>query len=498
VQLDRVAAVLRPRTSWEGVELGVAMWQRWWKPVMAAWLFVFLPACAVAVGFWRERLFWPMFVLWWLGPLFDRVVVHVLSRALFGDVPPLITTLREVPRILGRSLLLALTLHRLHPAHALVQPVAQLEGLRGAQRRQREQVLARRTGAIAWLASVCTLLFQVSLTLSAIALLLVMVPSELLPDLRPLSPTTGNASAFDPGWLARAAQIAWIGSYCVTGPLSAAIGFGLYINRRTHLEGWDVEVAFRRLAARVQHQGRRARASVGAVLLFALSIAAFGARATAQDPAQPPTATASAGDKPSEVIARIKAEPEFATKRDETHWEFDFDFQSTPSKFTGLDWLGPLFEFVLWTVLAVLLVVVIVQISKRLGWIEKLRVDEPPAPPPTHLFGLDLRPESLPEDIAAAAWALWSRGEAAAALGLLYRAAISRLVERDGLALESSDTENDCLRRARSLTNAQRAEYFTAVTRAWLTCAYSSARPTNASVEQLCRDWRERFEAAAA
>ena len=123
---------------------------------------------------------------------------------------------------------------------------------------------------------------------------------------------------------------------------------------------------------------------------------------------------------------------------------------------------------------------------------------EQPAPPPTHLFGLDLRPESLPPDIAAAAWELWKKGDAAGALGLLYRAAISRLVERDGLALESSDTENDCLRRARSLTDTQRAEYFGSVTRAWLTCAYSSARPTNEFVEQLCRDWRERFEAVAA
>jgi uncharacterized membrane protein len=32
-------------------------------------------------------------------------------------------------------------------------------------------------------------------------------------------------------------------------PLYVAAGFALYLNRRTHLEGWDIELIFRRIAA---------------------------------------------------------------------------------------------------------------------------------------------------------------------------------------------------------------------------------------------------------
>ena len=47
---------------------------------------------------------------------------------------------------------------------------------------------------------------------------------------------------------------------------------------------------------------------------------------------------------------------------------------------------------------------------------------------PTHVRDLDIRPETLPADIGAAARQLWERGEQRAALALLYRGMLSRLV----------------------------------------------------------------------
>jgi hypothetical protein len=36
MDLERVAAVIRPRTPWEAVDLGFGMARAWWKPVWAA------------------------------------------------------------------------------------------------------------------------------------------------------------------------------------------------------------------------------------------------------------------------------------------------------------------------------------------------------------------------------------------------------------------------------------------------------------------------------
>jgi len=60
---------------------------------------------------------------------------------------------------------------------------------------------------------------------------------------------------------------------------------------------------------------------------------------------------------------------------------------------------------------------------------------------PTHVQDLDIRPESLPGDIGAAARALWDRGEHRAALALLYRGLLSRLAHAHRVPIRDSSTE---------------------------------------------------------
>ncbi|UUZ49461.1 hypothetical protein LP420_03955 [Massilia sp. B-10] len=68
----------------------------------------------------------------------------------------------------------------------------------------------------------------------------------------------------------------------------------------------------------------------------------------------------------------------------------------------------------------------------------------------TEVGGLDIRAESLPGDVTGSVRALWAQGQRRAALALLYRATLSRLVTDDGLALTQGNTEGDCLRLAAS------------------------------------------------
>ncbi len=64
---------------------------------------------------------------------------------------------------------------------------------------------------------------------------------------------------------------------------------------------------------------------------------------------------------------------------------------------------------------------------------------------PTHVRDLDIRPEALPPNIGAAARALWDRGKHRAALALLYRGLLSRLVHAYRVPIRDSSTEGDCL-----------------------------------------------------
>ena len=64
-------------------------------------------------------------------------------------------------------------------------------------------------------------------------------------------------------------------AFALVEPFFAAAGFALYLNRRTQLEGWDLERTFRNLAARL-------RAATMALLLCLVGLGAL-----AQEPQAP-------------------------------------------------------------------------------------------------------------------------------------------------------------------------------------------------------------------
>ena len=71
-----------------------------------------------------------------------------------------------------------------------------------------------------------------------------------------------------PAWAQLLLLGLWWLSVSLLEPIYVAAGFGLYLHRRTQLEAWDVELVFRRLAARVRV------ADDGSVSAEALSLAA--------------------------------------------------------------------------------------------------------------------------------------------------------------------------------------------------------------------------------
>lgn len=121
--------------------------------------------------------------------------------------------------------------------------------------------------------------------------------------------------------------------------------------------------------------------------------------------------------------------------------------------------------------------------------------------PPQTLFGLDVRPESLPDDVAAAALALARGGELLKALSLLYRASLATLLHRRGLELASGDTEADCLRKSGGRISEPAHAYFERLVSAWMLLAYGRRPVARDEVERLCSGWAEHFaqeEGAAA
>ncbi len=108
---------------------------------------------------------------------------------------------------------------------------------------------------------------------------------------------------------------------------------------------------------------------------------------------------------------------------------------------------------------------------------------------PSHVRDLDIRPESLPDDVGAFAAALWQRGEHRAALSLLYRGALSRLVHAHAVPIRAASTEGECLALAAQRLPPQPSAYFGRLVQAWQLAVYGARMPASDRVLALCRDF---------
>jgi hypothetical protein len=239
VQIDAISVVLRPRSIWEGCDLGVRLLQSWLRPVYRAYLAVALPLFALFLLTYPIAGWLPSLLIWLSKPWLDRTVLFALSRALFGQR----TTLGDLwihRRAAWRAgLTTTLTLQRLSASRSFKQPILQLEGLSGAALRER---IGRLTGRHRGVARAMTMAFanaEFALTLSVLSLQVWLSPhiSELPQHWLDVSSDVMQGLGIS---IAYAVAVAFL------EPFYVAAGFGMYINRRVELEAWDIEQEFRR------------------------------------------------------------------------------------------------------------------------------------------------------------------------------------------------------------------------------------------------------------
>ncbi len=454
-----IAVELRPRSAWEAMDLGLAMLQRWWRAVLVphALVLAAVSALATALGLWLEKPWVAIVAIWWLKPLYDRVALYVLSHAVFGELPRLRTVLRERREWLGSGLVPYLLLRWwLDMTRSFSLPVRQLEGSRGRAARERLSVLGRRTRASAvWLTIVC-MHFELVLYWSLQLFTTMLVPAKAFEGRSFFDSFAGSAWTW-------AHVAAYAGAVLVLEPFYVAGGFALYLNRRTLLEGWDLEVALRRLAER--------HAALAAGVLLGLAFLVTPPQAYAQK-------------DPKQAIAEVLKAPEFPHEHETLQWmPRKQPRQADTPKFVVGDWLARAARIVLWAVVGGAIAFILWQLYRALP-----RLAAEPRKeyrPPESLFGMALAPQSLPADVPATAAALAGEGKVREALALLYRGALSQLVHRRGVRLLSSHTESEVL----GLAPAEATGYLRVLIDAWRACAYARRPPAVETVQTLAQGY---------
>src|SRR5690606_19946782 len=249
MHLNDASVAIRPRSAWEALDLGTLLARRHGSLLMLTWALLTLPVFALlSLVFWQYPSL-ALLLFWWLKPLYERLPLFILSHALFGHTPSVGESLRALPGLLRPQWLASLTWRRLSLTRSFDLPVLQLEHLSGSDRNQRLIVLGQRnTGVATWL-TIVGMHLELALWLGALALLYLLIPAELLSELKWQELLYASDELL---WLEHLSNLLYALVLMVWEPIYVASGFSLYLNRRTQLEAWDLELSFRRLRERLQ------------------------------------------------------------------------------------------------------------------------------------------------------------------------------------------------------------------------------------------------------
>ncbi len=551
MKLETLTVELRPRSGWEAMELGSALVRRHAAAIWVPWLWLTLPCFIVfCVGAWalgNVALAW--FAMWWLRPVFDRIPVYVLSRAVFGTVPRAGETIRAQFHWGWRTMLGHLTWRRFSPLRAVMLPIDLLEGADGSLLSERRRIIGAGASGHAVQLTLMCFHFILSVQLSLLLLVVLFVPNEKMPEL--LESTLEWAGQPPAQWVVLLLLIADYIATAVIEPFYVGGGFGLYLNRRTQLEAWDVEIAFRRMRKRIE------AGTLGALLLLT---ACWPLAASAQNAAPtdtPPTLQSQPAENtpktpsivpdenapitPEEIAAeaqknkkedyardaedgplprelatifdestaehdafgkaveRAYEDEDLRPKRRDTIWQRRDPLkpgQAAPTSTPELEWLGVIIAFIgeygLWLLFGALLLVLVLTAKRWLPWLRSIARPDEPEPIAIDVQAVD-HTEPLPPDIATSARRLWREGQPRRALALLYRASVEAMVARAGTHLPPGATEAECLRVARRMPEAEDRTVFQQMVRIWQYAAYGQRLPEEADFETMLQALVQRF-----
>lgn len=511
MNLENVTVEMRPRSEWEAADFGVRMIRRDTAVIYKVWFAITLPLLFLTI---LMIVFTPyptlaMFIFWWLEPVTDGPILRIISRRLFGEDADFRATLRATLQLAWRNKIFLITPYRFHLARSIAMPVTQLEGLKGSARRARAKVLNVKIFNYGTGVTVAYQHLVLSLYIGVILIGFALVPTTYQ-DSAGLawmdyfwedSGRTANILGLLVAYVAQSALHPWF----------VGAGFGLYINCRTQLEAWDIEVAFRRMVQR--RVGGLIAAMVVALLVMPMALMPDAAVAQeSADSVQTETPVGDPGfsgywsaDDVQPAVDTVIASDALKTTVEIEEWQkvdpdpIDLDVDSGG----GTDWwfsivdgiarvVSVIVEFGLWIAVAFLLFLLFATRDHWLPYLGRLPSTKPRARRVILASG-ELSAEVLPDDIPAEVVRLWRSGEKRIALSLLYRGSVFAAVTQHGVRLPTSATEGVCLSAIGQQTNKAQSEYFRRVVSVWIRCAYGSYEPDDDAILPLCSEWPRHY-----
>jgi hypothetical protein len=501
MDLEKVTARIRPRKGWEALDLGVTMVQNHAKVLYKLWFVISLPVFLLISLMLYQSLPLILLVFWWLKPILERPLLHFLSRELFGESLTVKDCVKAFYSVAKIHWFASLTWRRLSFTRSLDLPLIQLEGLKSSDRAKRLRVIHSGDSASAVWMTIVFAFVEYIFYFSTITLFFLFVPDIYSNDID-LSDwlqfeSESNLTSFQINFLYYLAISA-------VAPFYVACGFALYLNQRTHLEAWDIELSFKRLAEKLKQRSANSivrLANLAAVSLLMIASTSFiPNNVYAEEAPEEPVSLVEevTHKKAKSVIEKIKKGEDFhqIERIEENRFINTGEAKENSSSTSSSDWsiwfmLARIFavivEFAVWLLIAVLLIFLVIRYKHLL--IPNSPAKKTVSKRPSKLFGLDLTSESLPDQPWLVAKQLIEAEKYREGLSLLYRASLIWYIDHSEALIKEGYTELECLEQISQCVNQKSKTYIGRLTSYWRSLAYAHETPPTDKMLGLCDQW---------
>ncbi len=506
---ENISVEIRPRSPLEAIDLGFAMARQWFFPLWILWITGAGSVFILSYIFFSIHLPAIIFpLIWWLKPVYEKPLVYWLSRALFHEQPGYKWIVKQYFKIIRPKLFADLTYLRFRTNRSFFMPVTILENLRAEEYSNRIKILGHNQGAGKGLTFI-SFVFETVIAFSMAAMVTFILPDDLrMTSFRAFIAGNGNIEAF-------VLNLTNFAAMSIMAPFYVAAGFSLYINRRTKLEAWDIEISFKRLMARKAKEKKRftgkvkKRAKKTVSIVLGLLVFLSGSFMPFSNEVQAGNDHIISKKEAASVIENILSHEDFGRKETKSAWkikEFEKVDYDLPEWLENLFKLlgkililfgnvtkpaGIILEIAAWALGGMLFLFIIYKIGQHRQWFKfQARVSHRKADIPSRLFGLDLSQNTLPDNIVDNVLKLLNQDEIRKALSLLYRGTLVRLINDFNLTIPASATENECLKIIESKQKKNEVIFFKTLTNIWLAMAYGHIIPQRKVIEKVCMTWK--------
>ena len=211
-----------------------------------------------------------------------------------------------------------------------------------------------------------------------------------------------------------------------------------------------------------------------------------------------------------EEIKTVLISDDFAQKETVTNWRFINSSEKVNKESKIPEWIIKILEFIeqndqritlfsqiievgLWLIGGLLIIWLFIRYRKSIYQFVSNFNQTTEDVLPTTMFGLDVKKESLPDDIITSAKSLWAQQKRRPAVALLLRARLITLLHEYKVRLVDSDTETECCMRIEQQAPSKVTEYMRTLVSQWQLIAYAHQSPSNSDFDALCQQWQKVF-----